>query len=88
MDEPLEVKMAEARFRKTEIDAYKQKLVQEALQENQGEGLVEEEVRAEIDKQDPVKILKLVDQEKERFVEAELQKRLTRAVPFLRSRLT
>lgn len=41
-----------------------------------------------MDKRPVDQYLKILDQDRDRMVEAELQKRLTRAVPFFRSKLT
>lgn len=46
------------------------------------------QVREALDTRPASQYLRLLDNDKDRMVEAELQKRLTKAVPFLRGKLT
>lgn len=75
----------EAQVRHKEINDYKESLVKKAQEEN---GEVDpRQVRQALDQRPDSQYLRLIDQNKERFIEAELQKRLTKAVPFFRGKL-
>ncbi len=45
-------------------------------------------MRKELDKRPDVQYLNMLDSEKDLIIEAEIQKRLTKAVPYLRGKLT
>lgn len=76
----------EAQMRSAEINKYKDDLVKKALEENHEVDPVQ--VRTALDQRSPTQYLKMLDVGKDRIIEAELQKRLTKAVPFLRGKLT
>lgn len=76
----------EAMSRKGEIEKFKEQLVKKALSEN--DSLDPKQVREALDTRPASQYLRLLDNDKDRMVEAELQKRLTKAVPFLRGKLT
>ena len=76
----------EAEQRKDEIEKFKETLVKKALAEN--DQLDPAMVRQQIDQRPLVQYLQIMDQDKERVIEAEIQKRLTKAVPFFRGKLT
>ena len=76
----------EAESRKDEIEKFKETLVKKALAEN--DQLDPAQVRMQIDQRPLVQYLELIDSDKERIIESEIQKRLTKAVPFFRGKLT
>jgi hypothetical protein len=61
-------------------------LVKQAQKENQDVDVLE--LRRELDQRPDVQYLNMLDSEKDQVIEAEIQKRLTKAVPFLRGKLT
>jgi len=61
-------------------------LVKQAQKENSDVDILE--LRRELDQRPDVQYLNMLDSEKDQFIEAEIQKRLTKAVPFLRGKLT
>jgi hypothetical protein len=46
------------------------------------------QVRQQLEQRSPIQYMQLIDQDRERMIEAEIQKRLTKAVPFFRGKLT
>lgn len=76
----------DAQNRKADIDAFKERLVKKALTENSQVDVVQ--LRQQLDQRPASHFLNFLDQDKDRMVEAELQKRLTKAVPFFRGKLT
>jgi hypothetical protein len=61
-------------------------LVKQAQKENPDVDVLE--LRRELDQRPDVQYLNMLDSEKDQVIEAEIQKRLTKAVPFLRGKLT
>ena len=76
----------EAEERKEEIERFKEQLVKRGMKENSE--LDPKMLRAKIDERPLTQYLQLLDTDKERLIEAEIQKRLTKAVPFFRGKLT
>ena len=76
----------EAESRKDEIEKFKETLAKKALAEN--DQLDPAQVLMQIDQRPLVQYLELIDSDKERIIESEIQKRLTKAVPFFRGKLT
>ncbi len=76
----------EALRRKDDIVKLKDSLVKRALLEDPE--VNPRQLRAELDQRPDVQYLTMLDSEKDQIVEGEIQKRLTKAVPFLRGKLT
>ena len=84
--EALAMLAIEAQNRQGEIQKLKEQLIKKAKAEN--EQLDVAMMRKQLDERPASQYLKLLDEDKDRLVEAELQKRLTKAVPFFRGKLT
>ena len=84
--EALAMLAIEAQNRQGEIQKLKEQLIKKAKVEN--EQLDVAMMRKQLDERPASQYLKLLDEDKDRLVEAELQKRLTKAVPFFRGKLT
>ena len=84
--EALAMLAIEAQNRQGEIQKLKEQLIKKAKAEN--EQLDVAIMRKQLDERPASQYLKLLDEDKDRLVEAELQKRLTKAVPFFRGKLT